>query len=85
MKATDAKVIMLKDGPYEVRGEVPMSRQIIVTDEKGGSVGWKEGEHHLGARRRPPLRSLLEEAVLRRHPQEDPLRRYRNGEPRRIP
>jgi CDGSH-type Zn-finger protein len=45
MKATDAKVIVLKDGPYEVRGAVPLSRQVIVTDEKGGSVGWKEGEH----------------------------------------
>ena len=38
-------MIVQKDGPYEVRGEVPLSRQVIVTAEKGGSVGWKEGEH----------------------------------------
>ncbi len=40
----EAKVVVLKDGPYEVRGEVPLSRQIIATNKDGGSVGWNEGE-----------------------------------------
>jgi hypothetical protein len=38
MKPTEAKVVVLKDGPHEVRGEVPLSRQIIATNEEGGSV-----------------------------------------------
>lgn len=44
MKPTDAKVVVLKDGPYEIQGEVPLSRQTIATNEAGGSVGWNEGE-----------------------------------------
>lgn len=38
-----------KDGPYVVRGGVPVQRQTIVTDEKGESVAWRAGEH-LGSR-----------------------------------
>jgi CDGSH-type Zn-finger protein len=33
------------DGPYLVSGGVPVVRQTIVTDEKGESVAWGEGEH----------------------------------------
>ena len=35
--------MILKDGPYLVSGNVPLSRQTIVTDEDGGSEAWKEG------------------------------------------
>jgi CDGSH-type Zn-finger protein len=38
-----ASVVILKDGPYLVSGNVPLSRQTIVTDEDGGSEAWKEG------------------------------------------
>ena len=38
-----ASVVILKDGPYRVSGNVPLSRQTIVTDEDGGSEAWKEG------------------------------------------
>lgn len=54
MKPAKATVTVLKDGPYEIRGEVPLSRQIIVSDAKGGSVGWREGSSPPMA---PPARS----------------------------
>jgi CDGSH-type Zn-finger protein len=33
------------DGPYLVSGEVPLSKQTIVTDEEGGSQSWKGSAH----------------------------------------
>ena len=33
-----------KDGPYRLDGAVPISKQIIATDEAGESVDWQEGE-----------------------------------------
>jgi CDGSH-type Zn-finger protein len=39
-----ASVLIAKDGPYLVSGNVPLSRQTIVTDEDGGSEAWKEGK-----------------------------------------
>ena len=38
-----ASIVILKDGPYLVSGNVLLSRQTIVTDEDGGSEAWKEG------------------------------------------
>lgn len=38
------KVVVLKDGPYELRGEIPISWQTIVTNEEGESVAWEEGD-----------------------------------------
>jgi CDGSH-type Zn-finger protein len=32
------------NGPYIVSGNVPLARQVIVTDAAGGSVGWREEE-----------------------------------------
>jgi CDGSH-type Zn-finger protein len=32
------------NGPYEVTGRVPLTRQVIVTDNEGASVGWQQGE-----------------------------------------
>ena len=43
MTISKAKVIVLKDGPYEIRGSVPLSHQTIVTNAKGESLDWKEG------------------------------------------
>jgi CDGSH-type Zn-finger protein len=44
MSNAKAKVVVLKDGPYEVQGDLPLSRQTIVTNAKGESIGWNEGE-----------------------------------------
>jgi CDGSH-type Zn-finger protein len=38
-----AKVVVSKDGPYLVTGDVPLSEQIIGTDENGGSETWEQG------------------------------------------
>jgi CDGSH-type Zn-finger protein len=43
MKNDTPKVMVQKDGPYEIRGDLPMAQQTIVTDAKGLSVEWKEG------------------------------------------
>lgn len=41
------KVIKIKkDGPYVVCGNVPMSKQTIITDEDGVSVRWEKGEEY---------------------------------------
>jgi CDGSH-type Zn-finger protein len=45
----EMSIRIVADGPYIVRGAVPVIRQTIVTDEKGESVAWRAGEH-LGVR-----------------------------------
>jgi len=45
MKNDTPKVMVQKDGPYEIRGDVPLAQQAIVTDAKGQSLDWKEGAH----------------------------------------
>jgi CDGSH-type Zn-finger protein len=40
------KVIISKDGPYLVTGDVPLSKEIIDTNENGESVKWKSGEKY---------------------------------------
>ena len=42
--AKPARVVVSKDGPYVVTGNVRLSRQIIGTDSEGGSETWIEGE-----------------------------------------
>ena len=44
MSNTRDKVVVLKDGPYELQGELPLSRQTIETNADEESIGWKEGE-----------------------------------------
>jgi len=39
----DARVVILKDGPYIVTGSIPLAKQTISTDADGGSETWKEG------------------------------------------
>src|SRR5271154_4776598 len=36
-------VVIAKDGPYIVTGNIPLAEQTIVTDAQGGSEAWKEG------------------------------------------
>jgi CDGSH-type Zn-finger protein len=42
MSKPRAGVVVSKDGPYLVSGDVPLSKHTIVTDEEGGSEGWEE-------------------------------------------
>jgi CDGSH-type Zn-finger protein len=42
MSKTKARVVVSKDGPYLVLGNVPLSKQTIVTDAEGGSEAWEE-------------------------------------------
>jgi CDGSH-type Zn-finger protein len=38
------KIVVTKDGPYIVSGDVPIAIQIITPDTEGSSWEWKEGE-----------------------------------------
>ena len=40
MNKTRARVVVTKDGPYLVSGDVPLSKQTIVVDEEGRSEAW---------------------------------------------
>lgn len=42
MNKTRARVVVSKDGPYLVSGDVRLSKQTIVTDQQGGSESWEE-------------------------------------------
>lgn len=42
MTTQDRRIIVSADGPYIVRGGVPLSRATIVTNEAGESVAWDE-------------------------------------------
>lgn len=39
-------IIVSRDGPYIVSGEVPISEQIIVADAEGTAVEWREGKKY---------------------------------------
>ena len=38
-----ARIVVSKDGPYLVSGDVPLSKMTIVTDAEGGSETWEQG------------------------------------------
>jgi hypothetical protein len=40
----EVRVVVSKDGPYIVTGNVQLATQTIVTDRDGGSELWKQGE-----------------------------------------
>lgn len=40
------KIVISKDGPYLVSGNLPLEKEIIVTDEEGFSCEWKEGKKY---------------------------------------
>ncbi len=42
----DPRVVVSKDGPYLVRGGLPMSQQVIGTDSEGECVCFEEGERY---------------------------------------
>ncbi|MHB8252814.1 MAG: CDGSH iron-sulfur domain-containing protein [Acidiferrobacter sp.] len=45
-KSVDAKIQIVKDGPYIVSGGVPLIQEIIGTNEQGESVKWKQGQKY---------------------------------------
>ena len=53
---TQARVVVSKNGPYVVTGDVPLSEQTIIADGKGESQSWKEG---------PALRAQASYALCR--------------------
>ncbi len=42
-KRGEVKVVVTKDGPYLVSGDIPLAKQTIVSDAEGGSQSWQEG------------------------------------------
>jgi CDGSH-type Zn-finger protein len=40
----EVKVVVTKNGPYLVTGDVPLAKQTIVSDAEGGSQAWKESD-----------------------------------------
>jgi CDGSH-type Zn-finger protein len=43
-KKNDFKVLIKKDGPYVVSGNLPLSKEIIITDRNGDPVEWRKGK-----------------------------------------
>ena len=43
---TGLKVTVTKNGPYLVSGNLPLKKEIIVSDKDGESVAWREGEKY---------------------------------------
>ena len=43
---TKARVVVSKNGPYLVTGDIPIVEQIIATDQNGGSESWKHGKSY---------------------------------------
>jgi CDGSH-type Zn-finger protein len=43
----DVRIEVSKNGPYIVSGEIPISEQIIVVNEDGVPVDWREGKKYL--------------------------------------
>ena len=41
-----ARIVVSKDGPYIVSGEVLLADQTIVTDAQGNSQSWEEGNKY---------------------------------------
>ncbi len=41
---TKAKITVVKNGPYLVEGDIPLSNQHIETNDKGESIEWREGK-----------------------------------------
>jgi len=39
-------VVVSKDGPYIVSGDVTLAEQVIVADDSGDSVRWQQGDAH---------------------------------------
>lgn len=45
-KMKNCKVVVSRDGPYLVSGNLPLAEKIIVSDIEGTPVKWEEGRHY---------------------------------------
>jgi CDGSH-type Zn-finger protein len=45
-KGEEQKVVVSKNGPYLVSGNIPLYREIIVRDSEGVPINWKEGDKY---------------------------------------
>lgn len=45
-KDKNYKVIITKDGPYLVQGNLPLSKEIIISDEDKIAIEWKKGDKY---------------------------------------
>ena len=65
----EVKVLVSRNGPYLVSGDIPLARQTIGSDAQGESQTWEEGDAYprRASLRAVPLRPLQDQAVLRRH------------------
>jgi CDGSH-type Zn-finger protein len=45
-KKDAAEIQITKNGPYIVTGNIPLSKQLLVCDSKGNSIGWREDEKY---------------------------------------
>ncbi len=46
MKATKPKIIITKDGPYLVLGNLPLKKQSIAVDKQGNAIKWEDGQNY---------------------------------------
>ncbi len=44
MENNNPKIIVTKNGPYQVSGNLPLDKQYIIPDKNGNPVEWKKGE-----------------------------------------
>ena len=40
------KIVVSKDGPYLISGNLPLEKEIITTDKEGEVCCWKKGNGH---------------------------------------
>lgn len=45
-KKRDCKIIISKNGPYVISGDLPLCRESIIPDDVGNSVKWKRGKKY---------------------------------------
>ena len=45
-KKNKAKVVISKNGPYLISGNLPLEKETIVSDNEGNSVRWQKGEKY---------------------------------------
>jgi hypothetical protein len=66
-KSSSRKIVVSKDGPYIVSGNVPLAVQTITPNREGLSWDWKEGKRieTKGGVQSLQVRSFEEQAVLR--------------------
>jgi CDGSH-type Zn-finger protein len=45
-KVKKGKITIIKNGPYQVSGNMPLAKEIITVDRNGDSAGWEKGKEY---------------------------------------